>query len=369
MCTCFRCMGSQPAAVMPDVISPVPVSPGSLNLEVHTPVSLLNQQRSPRLPLNPMARSVSQENAKPDVIALDEVDGSSQWKLDKPGSETNSSETSPEKTSLFVREAVPLSGDDSTGNFVFADKVKNSLADGDHVEQNLEERLSHSNGFSFSLDNGLNHIGGKRSSYYKIRDLTSCDDLKLVDSAPKTLTHGRGSDPSLLANADLTTTGEVEEEEDNLPVFKEQTTELLRSWHEDDPSHYSVVSEVGSSERLEEVGVECDESFMVDRKTVVKNRKEDAHSSLKDVGKVEGTEQTLTSESLADEGDAETSSNQNNVKDTSESGKMSGLSLSELGINEDMFLNDVAFRTAALANQNCSFKMSFSRQSTEDEYH
>ncbi|XP_071515286.1 uncharacterized protein Uvrag [Panulirus ornatus] len=374
-------VSNQPPAVMPDVLMPVPASSTPVNLEVRTPASLLHQQRSPRLPLNPLAHSTSQEHAK-DVLVEnddDDDDSASQWKLTKSSSETNSSDASPVKASLYVREAVPLSGKGNTGKFVFVDKVQNPLVDTNHVEQNLEERLSHSNGFSFSLDNGLNHIGGKHNTYYKIKDLSSCDDLKLMNNVTKALSFVRGSDPSLLANADLTASREGEE--DILPVFKEQTTELLRSWHEDDPSHYTGVSEVGSSERLEEVGVECDESFMCSRdesKVLLQRTESDPVKENKEPSSRETVEANKTDQHAS--GNLETKKSGENVEEKSasasednldilKSGKDAAFSLKEFGVTEDMFLNDVAFRTAALASQNCSFKMSFSRQSTEDEYH
>lgn len=273
-----------------------------------------------------------------------------------------------------MREAAPLH-EGTTGKFVFVDKVKNPLASVDNVEQDLEERLKHSNGFSFSLDDGLNHIGGKNDSYYKIKDLSSCDDLKLVNNVSKALSHGRGSDPSLLTNTNRTAT-EVGEE-DGLPVFKEKTTELLRSWHEDEPSHYVGTLETYSSERLEEVGIECDESFMCTEGKVEGESKKDfpeeEEESVPDGRVGEGKTGPQDTADLSSElldthvhnSDEESKGTDEGVK----TGNDVALSLSELEISEDGFLNDVAFRTEALASQNFSFKMSFSRQSTEDEYH
>nr|XP_045582708.1 UV radiation resistance-associated protein-like [Procambarus clarkii]XP_045582709.1 UV radiation resistance-associated protein-like [Procambarus clarkii] len=375
-------MGNQPAALMPDVLMPVPASTAPLNLEVRTPASLLQQQRSPRLPLNPLGRTTSQEHSKGFIDNYEDDDCTSQWKFTKSGSETNSSDVSPVKASLYVREAEPLNDKDSTGKFVFVDKVQHPLVDTTQMEQHLEERLSHSNGFSFSLDNGLNHIGGKHNQYYKIQNLSCCDDLKLMNNVSKALGFVRGSDPSLLANSDLAVAGEGEEE--ILPVFKEQTTELLRSWHEDEPSHYTGVVEAGSSEKLEEVGVECDESFMcsADKRKALPQRtnseqtEENNEITLREVVKAEGMEQHLSSNIEAEKSDekikSEKSVSGNEIEDDLDnlkSGKDGVLSLSEFGVTEDMFLSDVALRTAALARQNCSFKMSFSRQSTEDEYH
>lgn len=389
----FSIGGNQSIAVMPDVLLPPPASPVPVNLEVRTPATLLHQQRSPRLPLNPLARTTSQDNTRVPSNIAESQDNAAQWKLGKSDSETDStSETSPINASLYVREAVPLSGKGRTGKFVFVDKVDNAVVGpghGDH--QNLDERLSHSNGFSFSLDNGLNHIGGKHNPYYKISEISSCDDLKLMNSVSKALGLVHGSDPSLIAKKDITSTEDGEE--DILPVFKEQTTELLRSWHEDAPSHYAGVSELGSSQKLEEVGVECDESFMC---PATKNNpplaRQDAlmcnsNKSVESVESklIEGNEQnegnTVYSES-SDFSDTKQIAENEDVKESAASVKESAgnakegnetesaaLSLKELGVTEDMFLNDVAFRTAALASQNCSFKMSFSRQSTEDEYH
>ncbi|XP_069997187.1 UV radiation resistance-associated gene protein [Penaeus vannamei] len=387
--------GNQPMAVMPDVLVPPPASPVPVNLEVRTPATLLHQQRSPRLPLNPLARSTSQDNTKVPSSIADPQESSAEWKLGKSDSETDStSETSPINASLYVREAVPLSGEGRTGKFVFVDKVNHTLVDSGHVDHhNIDERLSHSNGFSFSLDNGLNHIGGKHNPYYKISEISSCDDLKLMNSVSKALGLVHGSDPSLTAKKDRSSAEEAED--DGLPVFKEQTTELLRSWHEDAPSHYEGVSELGSSRKLEEVGVECDESFMC---PASKNNppfsRQDALicNSNKSIESVESLESKLIGgngkqsqeksqenpvhkESSDFSDKKNTTENEKDTKDSAVSVKegleteSAALTLKELGVTEDMFLNDVAFRTAALASQNCSFKMSFSRQSTEDEYH
>ncbi|KAK3869697.1 hypothetical protein Pcinc_024990 [Petrolisthes cinctipes] len=369
--------GSQQPALMPDVLIPIPRTSNIHTLEVHTPASLLQQQHTPRLPLNPLA-SASTSTSHARVILgeneEEENNGSSHWKLTKSSSETNSSEPSPMKESLYVREAAPLH-EGTTGKFVFVDKVKNPLASVDNVEQDLDERLKHSNGFSFSLDNGLNHIGGKNESYYKIKDLSSCDDLKLVNNVSKALSHGCGSDPSLLTTTNRTD-AEVGEE-DVLPVFKEKTTELLRSWHEDDPSHYTGTLETYSSERLEEVGIECDESFMCtdgklegESKKDIPQQESEPDEGIAGEGNTEAEDSVLLSTDVVDS-KAHTSDEES--KGTAAEGVKNGndvaLSLSELEISEDGFLNDVAFRTEALASQNFSFKMSFSRQSTEDEYH
>ncbi|XP_069944089.1 uncharacterized protein [Cherax quadricarinatus] len=359
-------VGNQSAAVMPDVMMPVSASSTRINLEVRTPASLLHQHRSPRLPLNPLARSTSQEHPK-GFTDNNYDDSVSQWKITKSGSETNSSDASPVKASLYVREAEPLNGKDSTGKFVFVDKVQNPLVDSSQMEQNLEERLSHSNGFSFSLDNGLNHIGGKHNPYYKIKNLSCCDDMKLMNNVSKALGFVRGSDPSLLANSDLAAAGE----EEILPVFKEQTTELLRSWHEDEPSHYTGVFEVGSSERLEEVGIECDESFMCladERRKIEMEQTEENKEIALTVAVSDNLDAKISGENIKTDKSTPGKELEGNL-DNLKCEKDAVLSLSEFGVTEDMFLSDVALRTAALASQNCSFKMSFSRQSTEDEYH
>nr|XP_027226278.1 UV radiation resistance-associated gene protein-like [Penaeus vannamei] len=308
--------GNQPMAVMPDVLVPPPASPVPVNLEVRTPATLLHQQRSPRLPLNPLARSTSQDNTKVPSSIADPQESSAEWKLGKSDSETDStSETSPINASLYVREAVPLSGEGRTGKFVFVDKVNHTLVDSGHVDHhNIDERLSHSNGVSKAL--GLVH----------------------------------GSDPSLTAKKDRSSAEEAED--DGLPVFKEQTTELLRSWHEDAPSHYEGVSELGSSRKLEEVGVECDESFMC---PASKNNppfsRQDALicNSNKSIESVESLESKLIG---GNENEKDTKDSAVSVKEGLET-ESAALTLKELGVTEDMFLNDVAFRTAALASQNC----------------
>lgn len=368
--------GNQPVAVMPDVLVPPLISRDYVGHEVRTPASLLQQKRNPQQVLDVGEHGTVAEINRLEIEEHEDVG----WKALKSSSDTDSpSEASPSKLSLFVREVAPLEGKESSGKFVFVDQVHTNIVDSTHSEKNIEDRLSHSNGFSFSLDNGLNHIGGKSSSYI---GLSSCDDLNLNKVSKMLKNLPRGSDPSLLAKADISV-----DEEENLPVFKEQTTELLRSWTEDAPSHYLGVSEVSSSERLEEVGVECHESFMcpteneselssctLDSKQPEVTGNPSAKINMEESNKGKVGETAVSSDELAkalegissvkerEDSTEEATKSENGVENTT-------FSLSDFGVTEDMFLNDVAFRTAALASQNFSFKMSFSRQSTEDEYH
>ncbi|KAK7017528.1 hypothetical protein SK128_010348 [Halocaridina rubra] len=363
---------SPSVAVMPDVLVPPLVSRDYVGYEGRTPATLLQQKRSPQISEDTVGHGLSLEPQRTESEEHEDP----QWKTARSSSDTDSpSELSPSKLSLYVREVSPLHGKENSGKFVFVDHVRHDLVDPSLAEQKLEERLSHANGFSFSLDNGLNHIGGKNLPYYKIKDLSSCDDLN-INKVSKLMNLPRGSDPSLLAKMDVG----VQEEGEVLPVFKEQTTELLRSWTEDAPSHYLGVAEVSSSEKLEEVGVECKEETVIspageaeniplepEIKTVAKNATSVA-SSLNESDKDQDNKNT--------EGDVSPAAEAKDLTETLiETGKSekeldnASLFLSQMGVTEDMFLNDVAFRTAALASQSCSFKMSFSRQSTEDEYH
>lgn len=363
-------MGTQPPTTMPDVMMPVSAGGAPISLEVRTPPSLLQQQQhSPRLPLNPLGapRPTQQEDAQDAPPEEEEEDVQSPWQPAKSGSETTSSDVSPVKASrLCVREAAPLtSPTSSTGKFIFVDQVPVGLGPVVQRELSLEERLAHTNGLSLSLD-GLNHI--EQDPYYRIKELSSCEDLNMLSNVSKVLNYSRGSEPSLLTKADAPA------EEDILPVFKEPTTELLRSWHEDDPSHYTGALESGGTDRLEEVGEECDETFMCSSRVIDPGDNKDSECPAPTDNKEHaGSEQTS-------EGTPDSTDTSNLGKPTEGSGSRGSpevlrgekdmvLSLSEFGITEDMFLNDVAYRTAALASQNCSFKMSFSRQSTEDEYH
>ena len=355
---------------MPDVLVPTFVSRSYVGHEVRTPAGLLQQRRNP----HPLVDSGEQDlSADQNKIEIHE---DTAWKSQKSSSDTDSpGEVSSSKLSLLVREVMPLERNESSGKFVFVDQVPNDMVDSSLTEKNLEDRLAHSNGFSFSLDNGLNHIGSKSGSYYKIKDLSSCDDLNLnLNRVSKMLKNlPRGSDPSLLTKGSI----DADEEEENLPVFKEQTTELLRSWTEDAPSHYMGVSEISSSERLEEVGVECHESFMC---SPVESENVSCPSEYKTeeiVGDSAAEEKTLGSTDTPAESskkpDASKATEEakaaTDVPKSEKGSENTALSLSDFGITEDAFLNDVASRTAALASQNFSFKMSFSRQSTEDEYH
>uniref|UniRef100_A0A0P4VZ07 UV radiation resistance-associated gene protein n=1 Tax=Scylla olivacea TaxID=85551 RepID=A0A0P4VZ07_SCYOL len=362
-------VGTQPPTPMPDVMIPVSAGTTSVTLEVRTPPSLLQQQHSPRLPLNPLgqARSTSQDSGRNAPPEEEEEDTQLPWQPAKSGSETTSSDVSPVKASrLCVREAVPItSPTSSTGKFIFVDQVPVGLGPVVQRELSLEERLAYTNGLSLSLD-GLNHI--EQDPYYRIKELSSCEDLNMLSNVSKVLNYSRGSEPSLLAKADAPA------EEEILPVFKEPTTELLRSWHEDDPSHYTGALEGVAVDRLEEMGEECHENFMLPSQEINSEDNKDSECPApSEVKERLGSEQTS-------EGTPDSTETSNPEKPSDGSGsrgspevpreeKDKELSLSEFGITEDMFLNDVAFRTAALASQNCSFKMSFSRQSTEDEYH
>lgn len=368
---------------MPDVTMPVSAACSPLSLEVREPPSFLHQQQhSPRLPLNPLrGQNTTQQEGTQDIPPdeEEEEDNAPAWQPAKSGSETTSSDVSPVKASrLCVREAAPLdSPSATTGKFIFVDRVSVGLGplgvgslgtlEGATTTSSLEERLAHINGLSLSLD-GLNHI--EQEPYSRIKELSSCEDLNMLSNVSKVLNYSRGSEPSLLAKADAPA------EEDVLPVFKEQTTELLRSWHEDDPSHYTGSLEAGGADRLEEVGEECDETFMCSTKPTADQEDNTVDGSLRPS---EPREHILSAPST--QGTPDLNETSDSGKPTERIGESRGspegmrgekdmaLSLLEFGITEDMFLNDVAFRTEALASQNCSFKMSFSRQSTEDEYH
>lgn len=362
---------------MPDVMMPVSVGCTPLSLEVRAPPSFLQQQQhSPRLPLNPLGPQQStQPEGTRDIPPEEEEeeDSASPWQPAKSGSETTSSDVSPVKASrLCVREAAPLNSPNATtGKFIFVDRVPAGLGplavgslgsrEGATTTASLEERLAHINGLSLSLD-GLNHI--EQDPYSRIKELSSCEDLNMLSNVSKVLNYSRGSEPSLLAKADAPA------EEEILPVFKEQTTELLRSWHEDDPSHYTGSLEVGGTDRLEEVGEECDETFMCSPRTTA-NQEDDKESGCpvpSEVKEHKSSEQTSQgtpdSYETSDSSKPTESIGESRISPEGMRGeKDMALSLLEFGIN------DVAFRTEALASQNCSFKMSFSRQSTEDEYH
>lgn len=367
---------------MPDVMMPVSAGSTPLSLEVRTPPSFLQQQQhSPRLPLNPLgAQHSTQQEGTRDVPPEEEEeeDNASPWQPAKSGSETTSSDVSPVKASrLCVREAAPLSPNATTGKFIIVDRGPVGLGplgvgslgtrDSTSTTASLEERLAHINGLSLSLD-GLNHI--EQDPYCRIKELSSCEDLNMLSNVSKVLNYSRGSEPSLLAKADAPA------EEEILPVFKEQTTELLRSWHEDDPSHYTGSVEAGGSDRLEEVGEECDETFMCSPRTTANQEDDRDHGcpAPSEPKEHESSEKTVQetpdpNESLKSAKPTERIGESRGSPEGMRGEKDVALSLLEFGITEDMFLNDVAFRTEALASQNCSFKMSFSRQSTEDEYH
>ncbi|KAG0723932.1 UV radiation resistance associated protein [Chionoecetes opilio] len=362
-------LGTHLPTTMPDVMMPVSAAGAPITLEVRTPPSLLqHHHHAPRLPLNPLGapRSALQDGAHDAPHEEEEEDAPSSWHPAKSESETTSSEVSPVKAlQLCVREAAPLSPATATDKFIFVDQVAVGLGPVVQRELSLEERLAHTNGLSLSLD-GLNHI--EQDPYYRIKELSSCEDLNMLSNVSKVLNYSRGSEPSLLAKADAPA------EEEVLPVFKEPTAELLRSWHEDDPSHYTGALEGGAPYRLEEVGEECDETFMCSSRVMSREDTKDSDcptpgDTKEHVGSEQTSEGTPDSTETLDPAKPTEEGRTRGSPEVPRGEKDTVLSLSEFGITEDMFLNDVAFRTAALASQNCSFKMSFSRQSTEDEYH
>lgn len=381
--------GGNPADIMPDVLLPPLLPLNTAALELRTPNLLLGQQppRSPCLSVKTMtsATNIYQPNTIDDTDLQIEI--------------------AEKKSNLIEREMEPLSIKDansSIGKFVFIDKIQNPLVESSQYTHVFDDQLRQTNGFSFSLDNGLDKIGVAKNNYIN-KTTTSDDSVKVCRSASNSLPGG--SESNLIEPA-----VSEEDQTDGSSIYKDQTTELLRSWHEAMPSPYSGVND--SIEKLEEVGVECDESFMCkqncnriqelndsclhiqtnkvneqisdlqeQRKSLVNaNENEDKVSvsdkfnSQSDQYSINKNDSVIVSniiypknEKIEDKKESDKQSREILVKSNLSKENESNVSLSNFGISEDMF-NDVAFRTAALANQKCSFKMSFSRQSTDEEF-
>ncbi|CAL4143970.1 unnamed protein product, partial [Meganyctiphanes norvegica] len=395
--------GGNPAAIMPDVHLPPLLPPTTAGLELRTPNLMLGQQ-PPRSPS--FSSNASPVLTKSYHSTLDEAD--LQFEIVE------------KKSNLIEREMEPLSAKDSNssiGKFVFIDKIQNPLVESGQYAHVFDDRLGQTNGFSFSLDNGLDKIGVTKNNY--INNPTTADDsVQVCRTVSNSLTGG--SESNLIEKA-------VTEEDitDGSSIFKDQTTELLRSWHEAMPSPYSGVND--SIEKLEEVGVECDESFMCNKdctmsqeskvscvhikaskinkqtfdvqqdKNLDNTKKEEKVTAIEKANEMQISSdkcsinqndflvrrnKNSTDKEKADDDDGSKdkneSSNGSSVKNEIGSGEIvidykqskendSNVTLSSFGISEDMF-NDVAFRTAALASQKCSFKMSFSRQSTDEDF-
>lgn len=383
--------GGNPADIMPDVLLPPLLPLSTAALELRTPNLLLGQQppRSPCLSVKtaPVATNMYQPNIDDTDLQI---------------------EIAEKKSNLIEREMEPLSLKDSNssiGKFVFIDKVQNPLVESGQYTHVFDDRLKQTNGFSFSLDNGLNKIGVAKNNYIN-NPTTGDDSVKVCRSVSNSLPGGSESN---LIEPTVT----EEDQTDGSSIYKDQTTELLRSWHEAMPSPYSRVND--SIEKLEEVGVECDESFMckencnrspefrdsclhiqtnkINKQLIdLQEQRKASINANKNKENVSVSEKANVLHSPSDQysvnkNDSVIVSNitctENEKKeDKNESDKQSGeildesnqsnenesnVSLSDFGISEDMF-NDVAFRSAALANQKCSFKMSFSRQSTDEEF-
>lgn len=213
-------------------------------------------------------------------------------------------------------------------------------------------------GTSFSLDQGLNFIGdGENEDESREERSSKAFQFKNIPSLAS------ASFPNL-------TTARTQESDDSSPVTEaplaniyEQTTQLLQSWHENDPSPYhSFVTGSSSSEKLEgvdrkggspSVGPESkspgdangvlsrDKSHPVPNCVDINaDSRGGGGPQLKEISEVETFQRRLVKEM--------------------------GLSFPDFVLEEDSFLDDVASRTANLACRNCSFKLSFSRQSTQE---
>lgn len=128
-------------------------------------------------------------------------------------------------------------------------------------------RLSVNSQVCRSLDEGLDHV---KTVFDNVRDHRGIISGKLEcynSSTPfPNKSSGAGNTGSLTnlhKNKPLMVVSDsIDFEDKSMSQYEEdETTNLLRSWHEDNPSQFSYTS-CGSSELLEEVGIEATENFM-----------------------------------------------------------------------------------------------------------
>lgn len=126
---------------------------------------------------------------------------------------------------------------------------------------------------SYSLDEGLDHIKDVVNIAKAIEIFSGKDAAAPISSFANSATNSKPVVDSKNATGSLTNltkdkslivvSSSIDFEDSSLACFEDQTTTLLRSWNEDNPCHYSgKFATCGSTDLLEEVGVEVTESFM-----------------------------------------------------------------------------------------------------------
>ncbi|KAF2356586.1 hypothetical protein FHG87_012658 [Trinorchestia longiramus] len=137
----------------------------------------------------------------------------------------------------------------------------------------LDSRVCISSQITLSLDKGLDHI---KSVVDEVRERGMLPE-DITDSAG--IDFSKGSAESKLATSTCSLTNltrnktlmvvsnSIDFEEPGASNCEDETTQLLKSWHEDNPSQFSYTSG-GSTDLLEEVGVEATETFMQSSSTL-----------------------------------------------------------------------------------------------------
>ncbi|KAB7506272.1 UV radiation resistance-associated protein [Armadillidium nasatum] len=346
-------------AIMPDTIVSSLVFPVSLRKEIQTPEKLLEHHSSPRL--SPTAHrekdrhSLLHEQSLPNLLLRKNnslVDDSFLCTV----SDTDS------KIEKLLRD-----GSQSEGEANKMDPhldLKLRTKDTVFSETLLENanKLKHT---SFSLDQGINFI---KSEYQ------DCDFTENSSSSLNIVKVNSGSFPSLSKNS-------TDDNKSSLVLSRvhDQTTQLLRSWHESDPSPYHSLIDISSStEKIANSNLKLrsvsEPNSSANSNGVLCNSQKS--SSLLCNQNHNGTDliKILPSNSEINCVLVENEKKLENDKLEDEPKKIPseklvkelGMSLEDLELDDDSFLKDVASRTANLASQNCSFKFSFNKSSIED---
>ncbi|RXG69168.1 UV radiation resistance associated protein [Armadillidium vulgare] len=345
-------------AIMPDTIVSPLVFPVSLRKEIQTPEKLLEHHSSPRL--SPTThrekdRHFLHEQSLPNLLLRKNnslVDDSFLCTV----SDTDS------KIEKLLRDGTQSEGE--TNKMDPHLDLKLRTKDTVFSETLLENanKLKHT---SFSLDHGINFIKNE----YK-----DCDFTENSSSSLNIAKVNSGSFPSLSKNS-------TDDNKSSLVLshVHDQTTQLLRSWHESDPSPYHSLRDISSStEKIANSNLKfrsvSEPNSSANSNGVLCNSQKS--SSLLCKQNHNGTDSIKILPSNSEINCVLVENEKKLEKDKLEDEpkkipseklvKELGMSLEDLELDDDSFLKDVASRTANLASQNCSFKFSFNKSSIED---
>lgn len=263
--------------------------------------------------------------------------------------------------STGVRRSSSSSEDDGPVNFNTSNEVVDSsdvlLQDKPRVGPNsIDCRTSIANGgISISLDCGLDTLGAGVDRTRASQEKEAASNHPIYPDPGRLTGIISGSDPNLTLGA--------QEESKTVEEPPGEVTELLQSWHEGQTSHYPEGGETAGASGSGSLATGSGQNSI---EGPSENTKDTPDPSPAEEA-IECTEESfMNKESSSDkipEGDTD-------IKDKkSEEQVINGPTDNIFSRRGDLILDDVALRTAALARNTTSFKMSFSRQNTQDEYH